>query len=80
MDRCVREELADDVAVAHLEPRVLAQGLDGLNRTVAKELRGGATSNLVWVDPETTPAALASTLRFLLEGRSAYVEGANRSR
>jgi 3-oxoacyl-[acyl-carrier protein] reductase len=46
-----------------------------LNRTVAKELRGGATSNLVWVDPSTTPAALASTLRFLLEGRSAYVDG-----
>lgn len=58
-----------------LEPRVLAQGLDGLNRTVAKELRGGATSNLIWVDPETTPQALASSLRFLLEGRSAYVDG-----
>ncbi len=58
-----------------LEPRVLAQGLDGLNRTVAKELRGGATSNLIWVDPETTPGGLASTLRFLLEGRSAYVDG-----
>ncbi|MHB1008314.1 MAG: 3-oxoacyl-ACP reductase [Propionibacteriaceae bacterium] len=58
-----------------LEPRVLAQGLDGLNRTVAKELRGGATSNLVWVDPDTTPQALASTVRFLLEGRSAYVDG-----
>ena len=58
-----------------LEPRVLAQGLDGLNRTVAKELRGGATSNLVWVDPSTTPGCLASTLRFLLEGRSAYVDG-----
>jgi 3-oxoacyl-[acyl-carrier protein] reductase len=58
-----------------LEPRVIAQGLDGLNRTVAKELRGGATSNLVWVEPETGPQALASTLRFLLEGRSAYVDG-----
>ncbi|HET7724396.1 MAG TPA: 3-oxoacyl-ACP reductase [Propionibacteriaceae bacterium] len=58
-----------------LEPRVLAQGLDGLNRTIAKELRGGATSNLVWVEPQTTPQALASTVRFLLEGRSAYVDG-----
>ncbi len=58
-----------------LEPRVLAHGLDGLNRTIAKELRGGATSNLVWVDPETSPQALASTMRFLLEGRSAYVDG-----
>ena len=58
-----------------LEPRILAQGLDGLNRTVAKELRGGATSNLIWVADGTTPEALASTLRFLLEGRSAYVDG-----
>ncbi|HSN10715.1 MAG TPA: 3-oxoacyl-ACP reductase [Propionibacteriaceae bacterium] len=58
-----------------LEPRVLAQGLDGLNRTIGKELRGGATSNLVWVEPATAPAALASTVRFLLEGRSAYVDG-----
>lgn len=58
-----------------LEPRILAQGLDGLNRTVAKELRGGATSNLIWVKEGTTPEALASTLKFLLEGRSAYVDG-----
>ncbi len=58
-----------------LEPRILAQGLDGLNRTVAKELRGGATSNLIWVAEGTTPVALASTLRFLLEGRSAFVDG-----
>lgn len=60
---------------SELEPRILSQGLDGLNRTVAKELRGGATSNLVWVTERTTPNALASTLRFLLEGRSAYVDG-----
>ncbi len=58
-----------------LEPRVVAQGLDGVNRSLGKEVRGGATSNLVYVDPSTSPAALASTLRFLLEGRSAYVDG-----
>lgn len=58
-----------------LEARVVAQGLDGINRSVGKELRGGATSNLVWVEPTTSPEALASTLRFLLEGRSAYVDG-----
>ncbi len=58
-----------------LEARAVQQGLDGLNRTVAKELRAGATANLVWVDPATTPEGLASTLSFLLDGRSAYVDG-----
>lgn len=58
-----------------LEARAVQQGLDGLNRTLAKEVRAGATSNLVWVAPETTPEGLVSTLSFLLDGRSAYVDG-----
>ncbi len=58
-----------------LGAKAVQQGLDGLNRTLAKELRGGATSNLVWLDPATTAAGLASTLSFLLDGRSAYVDG-----
>ncbi len=62
-------------ALDALEARAVQQGLDGLNRTVAKELRAGATSNLVWVDPGTTPEGMASTLSFLLDGRSAYVDG-----
>ena len=55
------------------------QALEGIVRSVGKELRAGATANLVRVDlltdSATTPADLASTLSFLLEGRSAYVSG-----
>lgn len=58
-----------------LEALSVQHGFDGLMRTVGKELRAGATANLIWVRPETTPAALASTLSFLLECRSAYVDG-----
>ncbi len=48
------------------------QALDGIVRSLGKELRRGATANLVWADD---PASLESTLRFLLSGRSAYVDG-----
>ena len=55
------------------------QALEGVVRTVGKELRKGATANLVRVDlltdRPTTAADLASTFSFLLEGRSAYVSG-----
>ena len=55
------------------------QALEGIMRSVGKELRAGATANLVRVDlftdAPTTAADLASTLSFLLEGRSAYVSG-----
>jgi 3-oxoacyl-[acyl-carrier protein] reductase len=66
--------LADD-EVDGLEAHAVHQALDGITRTVGKELRGGATANLVFVRPGTTPADLASTLSFLLEGRSAFVDG-----
>ncbi|MDQ1749230.1 MAG: 3-oxoacyl-[acyl-carrier protein] reductase [Pseudonocardiales bacterium] len=52
------------------------QALDGIVRSLAKELRNGATANLVLLD--TTEAGLAvveSAMRFLLSGRSAYVDG-----
>jgi len=58
-----------------VEAAAAQQALEGIVRSVGKELRGGSTANLVWVDPATTPEALASTLLFLLEGRSAYVSG-----
>ena len=57
------------------QAKAVAQALDGINRTVGKELRGGSTSNLVFVRADTEPADLASTLSFLLEGRSAFVSG-----
>ena len=48
------------------------QALDGIVRSLAKELRRGATANLLWVEDE---ASLASALRFFLSGKSAYVDG-----
>ena len=60
---------------ADWEARATAQALDGISRTVGKELRKGATANLVQVGADVTPAALASTLGFLLQGRSAFVDG-----
>jgi 3-oxoacyl-[acyl-carrier protein] reductase len=48
------------------------QALDGIVRSLAKELQRGATANLLWVQDE---ASLESAVRFFLSGRSAYVDG-----
>ena len=50
------------------------QAIDGLTRSAAKELRAGATANMVLVE-DGAEAALESTLRFFLSGRSAFVSG-----
>lgn len=53
------------------------QGIDGLLRSLAKELRGGATGNgILLADGATTtsPSTLGA-LRFFLSGRSAFVDG-----
>lgn len=57
------------------EAQAVARAFDGINRTVGKELRRGATSNLVYVTAEVSPSDLVSTLGFLLHGRSAFVDG-----
>ena len=67
--------LIADAEVDGLEANAVRQALDGINRTIGKELRHGATANLIYVRPATSPADLASTLSFLLEGRSAFVDG-----
>ncbi len=53
------------------------QGIDGALRSVAHELRGGATANGIVLRGETTttdPSTIGA-LRFFLSGRSAYVDG-----
>jgi 3-oxoacyl-[acyl-carrier protein] reductase len=50
------------------------QALDGLVRSIGKELLNGSTANLVFV-PEGAEDAIASPVRFFLSGRSAYVDG-----
>jgi 3-oxoacyl-[acyl-carrier protein] reductase len=48
--------------------------LDGLVRSIGKELRKGATAQLLYVAPGAE-GQLASTLRFFLSPKSAYVSG-----
>lgn len=57
------------------------QGIDGMLRSLAKELRAGATANGILLDEHldehlatTSPSALGA-LRFFLSVRSAYVDG-----
>ncbi|QZT57268.1 3-oxoacyl-ACP reductase [Mycolicibacterium austroafricanum] len=57
--------------------RTAQRALEGFTRSLAKELRNGSTASLVYLSPDAKPAAtgLESTLRFLLSGKSAYVDG-----
>jgi 3-oxoacyl-[acyl-carrier protein] reductase len=48
--------------------------LDGLVRSIGKEVKRGATAQLVYVTPGAEEE-VASTLRFLLSPKSAYVSG-----
>lgn len=50
------------------------RALEGITRSIGKECRWGSTANLVHVATGADDA-IASTLRFLLSGRSAYVSG-----
>jgi 3-oxoacyl-[acyl-carrier protein] reductase len=56
-------------------PEAVAQrALEGLVRSIGKEVRHGATAQLVYVAPGGE-GAIESTLRFLLSPKSAYVSG-----
>jgi 3-oxoacyl-[acyl-carrier protein] reductase len=53
---------------------IAQRALEGFTRSVAKEVRRGATGQLVLVEPGAEDL-IESTLRFLLSPRSAYVSG-----
>jgi 3-oxoacyl-[acyl-carrier protein] reductase len=57
--------------------RSAQRALEGFTRSLGKELRRGATVALVYLSANAKPAAtgLESTLRFILSGKSAYVDG-----
>ncbi|MCB5293809.1 3-oxoacyl-ACP reductase [Arthrobacter sp. SO3] len=61
------------------DPAVAAarQGVDGLLRSLAKELRAGATGNGIVLarGVRTTSPSTLGALRFFLSGRSAFVDG-----
>ncbi|WP_030529100.1 3-oxoacyl-ACP reductase [Phycicoccus jejuensis] len=61
-------------AAATVAQRAARRALEGITRSVGKELRAGATANLVLVT-EGSEAAALGTVTFLLSGRSAYVDG-----
>jgi 3-oxoacyl-[acyl-carrier protein] reductase len=53
---------------------IAQRALEGLVRSIGKEVRRGATSQLVYVAPKAEDQ-LASTLRFFASAKSAYVSG-----
>lgn len=58
------------------EERIAQRSLEGFTRSVGKELRRGATVQLVYVAPSAKDATGAeATLRFLLSAKSAFVDG-----
>ena len=60
-----------------VDERIAQRALEGFTRSLGKEMRRGATVNLVYLSADAKPAAtgLESTLRFMLSGKSAYVDG-----
>jgi len=61
-------------AAASPSEAIAQRALEGFTRSLAKELRRGATAQLIYVAPGGEDQ-LASTVRFLLSSRSAYVSG-----
>lgn len=59
-----------------VEERIAQRALEGFTRSLGKEMKRGATVQLVYVsaDQGTGASGLESTLRFLLSGKSAYVD------
>ncbi len=57
--------------------QIAQRALEGFTRSLAKVMRRGATVSLVYLSPDAKPAAtgLESTMRFILSGKSAYVDG-----
>lgn len=64
-------------AAGSTDERIAQRALEGFTRSLAKEVRNGTTVNLVYLAPDAKPAAtgLESTARFILSGKSAYVDG-----
>jgi 3-oxoacyl-[acyl-carrier protein] reductase len=58
-----------------VEAAAVAQAFEGLARSAGKEVRAGATANLLVVAPDAGADGLASTVRFFLSARSAFVSG-----
>jgi 3-oxoacyl-[acyl-carrier protein] reductase len=64
-------------AIESPHEHIAQRALEGFTRSLGKELRRGATVNLAYLSPGAKPAAtgVESTVRFILSGKSAYVDG-----
>jgi 3-oxoacyl-[acyl-carrier protein] reductase len=71
-DAIVRLAPSGRLVVVGTGEGVAQRALEGFVRSAGKELRAGATAQLIYAAPG---ADLESTWRFLLSGRSAYVSG-----
>ncbi len=76
LGRCARVVVVgrDPERAGSVAQRAARRALEGITRSVGKELRAGATANLVLVADGSEAAALGTVL-FLLSARSAYVDG-----
>lgn len=57
------------------EAAATQQALEGITRSLGKEMRAGGTANLLRISRDASDEALAGPLRFFLSSRSAYVSG-----
>ncbi|HSO65530.1 MAG TPA: 3-oxoacyl-ACP reductase [Ornithinibacter sp.] len=75
LGRCARVVVVgrDPARAGSAAQRAARRALEGVTRSVAKELRAGATANLVLVADGSEAAGLG-TVVFLLSARSAYVD------
>lgn len=64
-------------AAASPDEQVAQRALEGFTRSLAKEVKRGATVQLVYVAPDAAAdlTGAESTLRFLLSAKSAFVDG-----
>lgn len=62
---------------ASVDEHITQRALEGFTRSVGKEVKNGATAQLVYVSPKASAglSGVESTLRFLLSAKSTYVDG-----
>lgn len=75
LDKCARIVIIGHIPEnCPIEQRIAQRGLEGLTKSLGKEVKKGATSNLIYVD-SGAESQLAGPLHFFLSAKSAYVSG-----
>lgn len=75
LDKCARIVVIGRTPEScEVEKRIPQRGLEGLIKSLGKEIKKGATANLVYVE-DGAESQLMSSLQFFLSPKSAYVSG-----